>query len=141
MPAALCLPIPKGMENAIKAAALPETFFTVWRNLFDVGNLKRGESVLIHGGASGIGTVAIQMAKAFGAQSLHDGGDGRKVQGLPQARRFAGHLNHRTQDFVDEVMKATKGAEVDLALDMVGGHYRCATCGRSPPSGGMSASR
>jgi putative PIG3 family NAD(P)H quinone oxidoreductase len=119
--AAHCLPLPKGFDY-VKAAALPETFFTVWRNLFDVGHLKKGETVLIHGGASGIGTAAIQIAKAFGAKVFVTAGSEEKCKAC---RRLGASLavNYRAVDFTEEVLKTTKGAGVDLVLDMVGGDY------------------
>jgi NADPH2:quinone reductase len=121
VPRALCLPIPKGLDFT-RAAALPETFFTVWRNLFDVGHLKKGESVLVHGGASGIGTTAIQLAKAFGAKVYVTAGTDKKCRACEKlGAKLA--VNYRTQDFVAEILKATRGRGVDVVLDMVGGDY------------------
>lgn len=121
VPKSLCLPVPKGLDY-IKAAALPETFFTVWRNLFDCGGLKKGETLLVHGGASGIGTAAIQIAKAFGAKVFVTAGTERKCAAC---RKLGASLavNYRTQDFVAEILAATKGRGVDVVLDMVGGDY------------------
>lgn len=121
VPKALCMPLPKGLD-IIRAAAIPETYFTVWRNLFDVGRLKKGETVLIHGGASGIGTAAIQIAKAFGAKVFVTAGTEDKCAAC---RKLGAALaiNYRAQDFVAETLKATKGEGVDLVLDMVGGDY------------------
>jgi NADPH2:quinone reductase len=117
----LCLPIPRGLDY-IKAAALPETFFTVWRNLVDCGQLKKGETLLVHGGASGIGTAAIQIARALGAQVFVTAGTEKKCTAC---RRLGAALaiNYRQQDFVDEILKETGGRGVDVVLDMVGGDY------------------
>jgi putative PIG3 family NAD(P)H quinone oxidoreductase len=120
-PAGFCLPIPMGLTEA-EAASLPETFFTVWNNLFDRGRLKCGESVLIHGGASGIGVTAIQLAKQIDATVITTAGDDAKTafcRGLG-----ADHaINYRTQDFVAEVARITGKRGVDLVLDIVGGDY------------------
>lgn len=117
-PAAHCLPIPEGMDLR-EAACLPETFFTVWTNVFMRGGLKAGERFLVHGGSSGIGTTAIQLANHFGARVFATAGSDEKCKtctdlGVEQA------INYKTQDFV-EVMKGAGGA--DLILDMVGGDY------------------
>ena len=121
VPAPQCLPIPKGMDFIV-AAGIPETFFTVWTNLFDRGNLKKGETVLIHGGASGIGTTAIQIARAIGAKVFVTAGSDGKCKAC---KKLGAHLaiNYKTQDFVIEVLKATKDQGVDVVLDMVGGDY------------------
>ncbi len=117
-PAAHCLPVPKGLSMA-EAAALPETFFTVWSNVFMRGGLKAGEKFLVHGGSSGIGTTAIQLAKAFGARVFATAGSDEKCQAcLDLGAEKA--INYRDADFVAE-MKAEGG--VDLILDMVGGDY------------------
>jgi NADPH:quinone reductase len=115
------LPIPAGLSLA-EAAALPETFFTVWYNVFMRGGLKSGESFLVHGGTSGIGTTAIQLAKAFGATVLATAGSPEKCEAC---RRLGADLaiNHRTQDFVAEAKVFTDKRGVDLILDMVGGSY------------------
>ena len=117
-PAAHCLPVPKGMS--LKAAAcLPETFFTVWSNVFMRGGLKAGERFLVHGGSSGIGTTAIQLANAFGARVFTTAGSEEKCRAcLDLGAERA--MNYRDEDFVD-VMRAEGGA--DLILDMVGGSY------------------
>lgn len=119
--APVCLPIPKelGMEEA---AAIPETFFTVWSNVFDRAGLKSGETFLVHGGTSGIGTVAIQLAKAFGARVFATAGSDAKCAAC---RRLGAELaiNYRMQDFVAECEAATKGRGVDVILDMVAGDY------------------
>jgi NADPH:quinone reductase len=115
------LPIPAGL-SAIQAAAIPETFFTVWANVFDRGRLKAGESILIHGGTSGIGTTAIQLARAFGARVFATAGDGTKCQrcmSLGAERAF----NYREEDWVAGITHATEGRGVDVILDMVGGDY------------------
>ena len=117
-PAAHCLPVPKGMGMK-EAACLPETFFTVWSNVFMRGGLKAGERILIHGGSSGIGTTAIQLAHAFGARVFVTAGNAAKCAACVElgAERA---INYREEDFV-EVMKAEGGA--DVILDMVGGSY------------------
>ena len=115
------LPVPAGLDM-IQAAALPETFFTVWTNMFQRGCLKRGETALIHGGASGIGTTAIQLARAFGARVFATAGSPRKCQAC---RELGAELaiDYRQSDFAEEVRKATDGRGVDVILDMVGGPY------------------
>jgi NADPH:quinone reductase len=120
VPAPQCLPVPRGL-NFLQAACLPETFFTVWTNLFDRGQLKKGESLLIHGGASGIGTTAIQIARAFGAKVAVTAGTDEKCRAcLKLGARFA--INYRTQDFVAEIGNVFAGG-VNVILDMVGGDY------------------
>jgi putative PIG3 family NAD(P)H quinone oxidoreductase len=113
------LPVPAGL-SAAEAAALPETFFTVWHNVFERGGLKSGETLLVHGGTSGIGTVAIQLAKAFGAHVVATAGSAEKCDAC---RRLGADLaiNYRDEDFVAATKKATGGANV--ILDMVGGDY------------------
>ncbi len=115
------LPVPKGL-SLIEAAAIPETFFTVWTNVFERGQLKKGESILIHGGTSGIGTTAIQLAAAFGARVLTTAGSDEKCEA---ARKLgAGYaFNYRTTDWVASAKEATEGRGVDVVLDMVGGDY------------------
>ena len=117
-PAAHCLPIPTGLSMK-QAACLPETFFTVWSNVFMRGGLQAGERILIHGGSSGIGTTAIQLANAFGARVFVTAGSDEKCQACTDlgAERA---INYRDEDFVD-VMRAVGGA--DMILDMVGGPY------------------
>ena len=115
-----CLPIPKG-RGAVEAAALPETFFTVWTNLFQHGTLKSGERILIHGGTSGIGTTAIQLARAQGAEVFATAGSDDKCAACERLGATA--INYRTQDFVDVVRNATTGHGVDVVLDIVGGDY------------------
>ena len=120
-PAPQCLPVPKGLD-AVKAAALPETFFTVWTNVFDRGRLKSGESFLVHGGSSGIGTTAIQLAHAFGARVFTTAGSAEKCAACVKlgAERA---IDHRREDFVAVIEAATGGKGVDVILDMVGGSY------------------
>jgi putative PIG3 family NAD(P)H quinone oxidoreductase len=120
-PAPQCLPVPAGM-TLTDAAALPETFFTVWSNVFDRGHLMAGESVLIHGGSSGIGTTAIQLARAFGARVFATAGSADKCAAC---QRLGAELavNYRDTDFVAAVRAGTGGRGVDLILDMVGGEY------------------
>ena len=117
-PAAHCLPVPDGLSRK-EAACLPETFFTVWSNVFTRGGLKAGERFLIHGGSSGIGTTAIQLANAFGARVFVTAGSAEKCAACV-ALGAERAINYNEEDFV-EVMKAEGGA--DLVLDMVGGDY------------------
>jgi putative PIG3 family NAD(P)H quinone oxidoreductase len=120
-PAAWCLPLPPGV-GVRDAAGLPETHFTVWNNLVDRGRLARGESVLVHGGTSGIGLTAIQVARLFDATVLATAGSDAKVA---FCRTIGAHhaINYRTQDFVAEVERITDGRGVDVVLDIVGGDY------------------
>lgn len=120
-PAAQCLPIPKGLDFP-HAAAIPETFFTVWSNVFDRGGLKSGESLLVHGGSSGIGTTAIQLARGFGARVFTTAGSAEKCRACEElgAERA---INYREEDFVAAVKEATGGNGVNVILDMVGGDY------------------
>ena len=120
VPASQALPWPGGYD-AIRAAALPETFFTVWANLFMMADLKSGESVLVHGGSSGIGTTAIQLAKAIGATVLTTVGNEEKAEACRRlgARRV---INYKTEDFAEVVKAETKGG-VDVVLDMIGASY------------------
>ncbi len=121
VPAVQCLPIPKGVDM-VTAAGLCETHFTVWTNLFDRGQLKKGDSVLIHGGASGIGTTAIQVAKAFGAKVYVTAGSDEKAKACVKLGATAAIL-YRQKDFVAEIMALTDNRGVDVVLDMVGGDY------------------
>jgi putative PIG3 family NAD(P)H quinone oxidoreductase len=120
-PAVLCLPVPKPL-SMVEAAALPETFFTVWTNVFQRGGLRGGESILIHGGSSGIGTTAIQLAKAFGARVFATAGSLEKCRACEKlgAERA---INYREEVFADVIAELTGGDGVDLILDMVGGDY------------------
>jgi putative PIG3 family NAD(P)H quinone oxidoreductase len=121
VPAVQCLPIPRGLDF-VAAAAIPETFFTVWTNVFARGRLRAGESALFHGGSSGIGTTAIQLAVARGSRVFVTVGSDEKCRACEQlgAERA---INYRTEDFVDVVKQATGGRGVDLILDIVGGDY------------------
>jgi putative PIG3 family NAD(P)H quinone oxidoreductase len=120
-PAPQCLPVPKGVDM-VSAAGIPETFFTVWTNVFERGQLKPGETFLVHGGSSGIGTTAIQLAHQFGAKVLTTVGSADKAEAC---RKLGADLavNYREQDFVKEVMAATGNRGADVILDMVGGDY------------------
>ena len=120
-PAPQCLPVP-GKLDLIHAAALPETFFTVWTNVFDRGQLQRGETFLVHGGSSGIGTTAIQLAHGFGARVIATAGSDEKCEAC---RKLGADIavNYRTEDFAAKVMEATQGKGADVILDMVGGDY------------------
>jgi putative PIG3 family NAD(P)H quinone oxidoreductase len=120
-PAPQCLPVPAGL-SLLEAAAIPETYFTVWSNVFDRGGLKAGEAFLVHGGSSGIGTTAIQLAAAFGARVFATAGSPEKVKACEALGAERG-INYREEDFVAVVKQATGGAGVDLVLDMVGGSY------------------
>ncbi len=120
-PAVQCLPVPEGL-SLIGAAALPETFFTVWSNVFDRGRLASGESLLVHGGSSGIGTTAIQLGKAFGARVFTTAGNAKKCDAC-LALGAERAINYRDEDFVAIVKEATGGRGVDVVLDMVGGDY------------------
>jgi NADPH2:quinone reductase len=120
-PEATTLPVPKGL-SMIEAAALPETVFTVWNNVFERGQLKRGDWLLIHGGASGIGTTAIQMAAAFGARTIVTVSSAEKAKaclGLGATRA----INYHEEDFVEAVRETTEGHGADIILDMVGSDY------------------
>jgi len=120
-PAVQCLPVPSGLDLTT-AAAIPETFFTVWTNVFDRGRLRAGESILIHGGSSGIGTTAIQLARARGSRVFATAGSSAKCAACERlgAERC---VNYREADFVDVINRLTAGRGVDLVLDMVGGEY------------------
>ncbi len=120
-PAPQCLPVP-GKLDLIHAAALPETFFTVWTNVFDRGRLTRGETFLVHGGSSGIGTTAIQLAHAFGARVIATAGSDEKCRACRELGADIA-VNYRTEDFAAKVMEATEGKGADVILDMVGGDY------------------
>ena len=119
--APLCLPIPKGL-SLIEAAALPETYFTVWTNVFERGGCKAGDTVLIHGGTSGIGTTAIQLATVLGAKVFATAGSPEKARMCEKLGAVRG-INYRTEDFVDVIKQATDGRGVDVILDMVAGSY------------------
>jgi len=116
-----CLRIPKGL-SMLQAAAIPENYFTVWSNLFDMGHLKAGESILIHGGSSGIGITAIQLAKQFGATVYTTVGNTEKVKACKQLGADE-VFNYKEEDFVEKVLDATNKKGVNVILDMVGGSY------------------
>ncbi len=116
-----CLPLPTGL-SFIQAAALPETFFTVWSNVFDRARLQLGETLLVHGGSSGIGTTAIQLAKAFNAKVFVTAGSAEKCQLCLNLGADAA-INYHTEDFVDAILNLTRNKGVDVILDMVGGDY------------------
>ncbi len=120
-PAPQCLPVPRGMA-VVTAGAIPETFFTVWTNVFQRGRLQPGESLLVHGGSSGIGTTAIQLAKSRGARVFATAGSAEKCAACERlgAERA---INYRDADFVAAVRELTGGRGVDVILDMVGGDY------------------
>ena len=120
-PAEQCMPVPSGL-SMVEAAALPETFFTVWSNVFDRGGLKSGDSLLVHGGSSGIGTTAIQMAKAAGATVYATAGSAEKCAACEKLGA-ARAINYRDEDFVAVLKEATGGKGVNVVLDMVGGDY------------------
>lgn len=120
-PGPQCLPVPAGMD-AIAAAALPETYFTVWTNLFQRGQLRAGERVLVHGGTSGIGSTAIQLAHAFGATVYATAGTDDKCNACRELGADAA-INYRTHDFVTEIRALTGGGGVDVVLDIIGGDY------------------
>jgi NADPH2:quinone reductase len=120
-PASLCLPVPEVL-SAAQAAAIPETFFTVWTNVFDRGRLASGESLLVHGGSSGIGTTAIQLAKAFGATVYVTAGSDEKCNACTELGADAA-INYRDEDFVARISELTNERGVDVILDMIGGDY------------------
>ena len=120
-PARQCLPIPKGLSME-EAAALPETFFTVWDNVFTRGKLQPKETILIHGGSSGIGTTAIQLASSVGANVIATAGSDEKCKACEKLGALAA-INYRKTDFLEEVKKITKQKGVDVILDIVGGDY------------------
>jgi NADPH2:quinone reductase len=121
VPSELCLPIPKGL-GFLEAASLPETYFTVWSNVFDRGNLQPGETLLVHGGSSGIGTAAIQLAKALGNSVYASAGSKEKCE-------YCEHLgankciNYKEEDFVAVLKTLSNNKGIDVILDMVGGEY------------------
>ena len=120
-PASQCLPWPKGYD-ALRAAAMPETAFTVWANLFQIGSLTTGETALVHGGTSGIGVTAIQYAHEFGARIFATAGSDEKCAACLKLGADAA-INYRTQDFAAEVKTLTEGLGVNIVLDMVGAPY------------------
>lgn len=120
-PVAQCLPVPPGF-NDVEAASLPETFFTVWSNVFDRGGLQAGESLLVQGGTSGIGVTAVQLACALGATVIATAGSDEKCAAC---MKLGAHhaINYKSQDFVAEIKRITQGHGVDVVLDMVAGDY------------------
>lgn len=120
-PLAQCMPVPKGL-TPIEAASLPETFFTVWSNVFDRAGLKPGETLLVQGGSSGIGVTAIQMASAFGHRVFATAGSDDKCKAC-ESLGAARAINYRTEDFVKVIKEETGGRGVDVILDMVAGSY------------------
>lgn len=120
-PVAQCLPVPEGLSDA-EAASLPETFFTVWSNVFDRGRLQAGETLLVQGGTSGIGVTAIQLARAFGATVIATAGSAPKCQACLELG--ASHaIPYKEQDFAAECLRLTQGRGVDAILDIVAGDY------------------
>jgi NADPH:quinone reductase len=115
------LPIPDGLSD-VEAAAIPETFFTVWTNVFERGGLRAGETLLVHGGTSGIGTTAIMLAKAFGAKVITTVGSDEKAAACQRLGADRA-INYRTEDFVAATKEATRGHGAEFILDMVGGDY------------------
>jgi NADPH2:quinone reductase len=120
VPEPQCLPIPAGLDR-IHAAAIPETYFTVWTNLFQRAGLREGERVLVHGGTSGVGTTAIQLARAFGATAIATAGSDEKCGACERLGAVA--INYHTTDFVAAVRELTDGQGVDVILDIIGGDY------------------
>jgi NADPH2:quinone reductase len=121
VPAGQCLPVPKGL-SLIEAASLPESFFTVWSNVFDRGRFVRGESLLIHGGTSGIGVTAIQLVKALGGTVYATAGTDEKCRYCESLGAERG-INYKTENFRDAILTLTDGRGVDVILDMIGGPY------------------
>jgi putative PIG3 family NAD(P)H quinone oxidoreductase len=120
-PAGSCLPVPHPLDMT-EAAALPETFFTVWTNLFQRGAAKAGETILVHGGTSGIGTTAILLGKLFGLRVIVTAGGPRKCARAVEIGAALA-IDYRADDFVEEVRRLTDGRGVDVVLDMIGGDY------------------
>jgi len=122
VPEPQCLPVPKGF-SMVEAAAVPETFFTVWHNLFERGGLAQGQSVLIHGGSSGIGTAALQLARAFGARPIFATAGSAEKCAACERLGATRAIDYKREDFVAVVKDETGGRGVDVVLDMVGGDY------------------
>ena len=120
VPSPQCLPVPAGVDPVI-AAAIPETYFTVWTNVFQRGRLSTGESILVHGGTSGIGTTAIQLARAFGATVYATAGSADKCAACETLGARA--INYKTTDFVEAIAELTSGRGVNMILDIIGGDY------------------
>ena len=119
-PEGQCLPVPAGL-TAVEAASLPETFFTVWRNLFEFGRLRAGETALVHGGTSGIGVTAIQLAVAFGARAIVTVGSAAKAAAATAMGATA--IDYTAEDFVERTLALTDGRGVEIVLDMIGADY------------------
>jgi putative PIG3 family NAD(P)H quinone oxidoreductase len=119
--APLCLPVPAGF-SLVEAAAIPETFMTVWTNLFERGRVQSGDNVLIHGGTSGIGTAAIQLAAAFGARVYATAGSADKARACEKLGAVLG-IDYKSEDFVAVIREHTQGHGIDVTLDIVGGSY------------------
>jgi len=120
VPSPQCLPVPAGVDPVI-AAAIPETYFTVWTNVFQRGRLSTGESILVQGGTSGIGTTAIQLARAFGATVYATAGSADKCAACETLGARA--INYKTTDFVEAIAELTSGRGVNMILDIIGGDY------------------
>ncbi len=133
VPAPQLLPVPKGY-GMVEAAAVPETFFTVWTNVFERGALKPGETLLVHGGSSGIGTTAIQLAKAFGSRVFTTAGSADKCRACEELGADRA-IDYKTEDFAAVIQKETGGRGVDVVLDMVGGDYIARDIGIMAPDG------
>ena len=116
-----CLSVPKGID-IVEAAALPEAIFTVWNNIFDIGQFKAGDTVLVHGGSSGIGTMAIQMIKAMGGTAIVTAGNKEKCDACIELGADLA-INYKDQDYVEIIKEYTAGKGVNIILDMVGGQY------------------
>jgi NADPH2:quinone reductase len=121
VPAVQCLPVPRGL-SVVEAGALPEVAMTVWSNVFELGMLRPGDVLLVHGGASGIGTIAIQLAKALGSKVIATAGSAEKCRRCETLGAARG-INYREEDFVAAALQETGGAGVDVVLDMIGGDY------------------
>jgi NADPH:quinone reductase len=134
-PAVQCLPIPAGW-TAVEAASVPETFFTVWLDVFELAGLQPGETLLVHGGSSGIGVTAIQLARAFGSRVFVTAGSEKKCEACRQLGAEAA-INYRTADFEASIRDLTSGRGVDVILDMVGGSYTMRNLRSLAPRGRM----
>jgi NADPH2:quinone reductase len=120
-PVGQCLPVPAGLDD-VQAAALPETFFTVWQNIFEIAGLRPGQTLLVQGGSSGIGVAAIALARAWGCRVIATAGTDEKCRACVALGADAA-VNYRTQDFVSETLRLTEGRGADVILDMVAGDY------------------
>ena len=132
-PAPQCLPVPRGMDD-VSAAAIPETFFTVWANVFDRGGLRSGETLLVHGGSGGIGTTAIQLGREFGARVLATAGSPEKCAVCEELGAEKA-IDHRREDFVAVVRERTGGRGVDVILDILGGEDTARNIASLAPGG------